>query len=263
MRKVCRGGDPLIDIAAEGVRHRVWRLADTRVIRKIEAFMARKDIFIADGHHRYEVARTYALEVRDKSNDALLKRNARFMMAYFVESDERILTILPAHRLIKDIGTLKRDEIKKRLSKFFYMERSPNVKSLIPRLRGLSPSHAFGMYTGVDDFCILKLKSTACSDRFIVNNSRAWKRLDVTILHLFILEYALGIRDEDDNVEFAKDVKDVVRLVDSGEFKLAFFLNPTRVSQVKRIANLGERMPRKATYFYPKPLSGLVINKLG
>ena len=87
--------------------------------------------------------------------------------------------------------------------------------------------------------------------------------MDVTILHLFILEYALGIRDEDDNVEFAKDVKDVVRLVDSGEFKLAFFLNPTRVSQVKRIANLGERMPRKATYFYPKPLSGLVINKLG
>ena len=90
----------------------------------------------------------------------------------------------------------------------------------------------------------------------------AWRRLDVTIVHLFILEYALGIRDEDDNVEFVKDAVEAARLVSSGKFKLAFFLNPTKVSQVMRIAKREERMPRKATYFYPKPLSGLVINKL-
>jgi uncharacterized protein (DUF1015 family) len=89
-----------------------------------------------------------------------------------------------------------------------------------------------------------------------------WKSLDVSILHLFILQYVLGISDEDDNIEFVKDPEEAFKVVGKSGVKIAFFLNPTKVSQVKKVAEHGEKMPRKATYFYPKPLSGLVIRKM-
>ena len=99
------------------------------------------------------------------------------------------------------------------------------------------------------------------SDKAIKDKPKDWKHLDVSILHLFIFQHILGIKDVDENIEFSKSMVETAKCVDSGKFKAAFFLNPTKVSQVKRIAKLGERMPRKSTYFYPKQLSGLVINK--
>ena len=98
-------------------------------------------------------------------------------------------------------------------------------------------------------------------DEAIENKPAAWKRLDVSILHLFIFQHVLGIRDDDDNIEFVKSPRETASSVDAGKFTCAFFLNPTKVAEVKRIARLGEKMPRKATYFYPKPVSGVVINK--
>ena len=122
-------------------------------------------------------------------------------------------------------------------------------------------SRCFGMYPGGGEFYLLKLKSPSQSDRAIKGRHKAWKRLDVSILHQLIFQHILGISDDEDNVEFVKSPEETARLVDEGEFKIAFFLNPTKAREVKEIARLGEKMPRKATYFYPKPLSGLVINK--
>jgi uncharacterized protein (DUF1015 family) len=117
------------------------------------------------------------------------------------------------------------------------------------------------MYLGKDAFYILKLKDIAVSDKAIKDKPKDWKRLDVSILHLFIFQHLLGVKDTDDNIGFLKDPSETKKAVDDGEFKAAFFLNPTEVAQVKKIAKIGERMPRKATYFYPKQLSGLVFNK--
>jgi len=253
---------PFIDVGIDGIRHRVWRLKDARLIGKIDKAMRSKDIFIADGHHRYEVARTYAIESRDKNVSKEFKKNSGYMMAYFVESEEKMLTILPTHRLIKHIGILSPEDIRKRLDKFFLVKKASSMDNLLTDLQRLKSSCAFGLYMGDRLFYVLKLKDYAASDRLIKNKPRDWKRLDVTILHLFLLEYVLGIRDDEDNIEFVKDAPKAKGLVDAGRYRLAFFLNPTKVSQVKRIAKLGQRMPRKATYFYPKPLSGLVINKL-
>lgn len=261
LKRFCAKETPFLDMDYDNVTHTVWRLDDPRVIKRIEGLMRHKDIFIADGHHRYEAACTYSAEVAGRRAPAALKKNSKYLMAYFVETDERMLTILASHRVVRDIGALVKDEIKKRLLKYFQIEKARDVKSVIAKLRDSADSPIFGMYMG-GEFSTARMKSVKFSDSIIKNSSREWKRLDVTILHLFILEYALGIRDDDDNVEFVKDAKEAVRLVESGRFKLAFFLNPTKVSEVKQIARLGERMPRKATYFYPKPLSGLVINKL-
>ena len=243
----------VIDVGWEGVRHMVWRLDDPAIIKKIERRMDAKNVFIADGHHRYEVAKMYSEEVRTKES--------KYMMVYFVESDEKMLTVLPAHRLIKDLGNIKKDGIIERLQKSFSVGKVKNLNSMMAKLASLAAGHAFGMYLGKGKFYVLKLKSITTSDRAIKDKPKEWKRLDVSILHLFVFQHLLGVKDTDDNIEFFKSASETVRCVNAGKFKAAFFLNPTKVSEVKRIAKLGERMPRKATYFYPKPLSGLVINK--
>ncbi|MFA6142546.1 MAG: DUF1015 domain-containing protein [Candidatus Omnitrophota bacterium] len=253
LKKFMSGNRALIDIRSDNVRHRIWKLEDEMEIKKIEKMMARKDVFIADGHHRYEVSRMYSKEAGTDSS--------KYIMVYFVEMDERMLTVMPAHRLVKDTGLLKPDEIFERLEKFFYVEKVSGLNALMTRLGRLARSHAFGMYLGKNSFYILKLKNEKASDKAIKNKPNPWKRLDVSILHIFIMQNVLGIRDEDDNIEFLKSPAETIKSVDSGKFKIAFLLNPTKVSEVKRIASLGERMPRKSTYFYPKPLSGLVINK--
>jgi uncharacterized protein (DUF1015 family) len=132
---------------------------------------------------------------------------------------------------------------------------------MMSRLTAISSGHAFGIYAGAGQFYLLKLKDPKESDKAMMNKAFAWRRLDVSILHLFIFQRLLDLPDGDDDIEFFKNPEDAVKCVDKKDGRAAFFLNPTRVWQVRRIAKLGERMPRKATYFYPKPLSGLVVYK--
>ncbi len=251
----------IIDIKREGVKHSVWKVDDLKTVRAIEAGMKNKNIFIADGHHRYEVAKMYSREVLRSSLPKKLKDSAKYIMVYFVESDEKMLTVLPAHRLIKEMNGLKKNDIIKKLTGFFHIEKAAGLKPMMARLASLRAGHAFGMYLGRNDFYTLRLNDVSESDSVIRDKPEAWKHLDVSILHIFIFQHVLRLRDDDDNIDFLKDPVRCVKAVDSGEFGSAFFLNPTKVSEVKKIARMGERMPRKSTYFYPKQLSGLVINK--
>lgn len=252
---------PFIDMPWDGERHLLWRLDDPAGIKKITSKMRSAKLFIADGHHRFETAKNFSRELNGSSAPQGLKERARSLMVYFVESDEKMLTILPAHRLVRDAGGLDADRIIEKLSKFFFIEKAPSLKAMMERLALQASRHVFGMCAAKGEYRILRLKRMAQSDRAIKGKPLAWKRLDVSILHKFIFQRILGIRDTDDNIEFVKDPKEAAALIGKGSFTVAFFLNSTKVSQVKAIAKLGERMPRKATYFYPKPLSGLVINK--
>ncbi|MDD5428327.1 MAG: DUF1015 domain-containing protein [Candidatus Omnitrophica bacterium] len=251
LKKFSAKNKPVIDFRREGVRHIIRKLEDPAIIEMIERHMKGKNVFIADGHHRYEVAKMYSKEPGGSDH----------LMVYFVEADEAMLTVLPTHRLIKDLGKIEKDDIIGRLKKHFDIEKTADVKKMILRLSGLSAGCAFGMYLGKRRFYVLKLKDAGQSDKVIRDKPKEWKRLDVSILHHFVLRHLLGIKDTDENIEFSKDPFETAKAVDSNKFKAAFFLNPTKVSQVKRIAKLGERMPRKSTYFYPKQISGLVINK--
>ncbi|MDD3905492.1 MAG: DUF1015 domain-containing protein [Candidatus Omnitrophica bacterium] len=252
LKSFCTVAKPVINVEREGVRHMVWQLSDQKIIKAISKRMKAKGAFIADGHHRYEVSKMFA-----KESEA----NPKYIMVYFVEADEDMLTVLPAHRLIKDLGNIEKDGITLKLKEFFTIEKVWGLEDMMTRLAKLAGAHAFGMYLGKDAFCILKLKDIAVSDKAIKDKPKDWKRLDVSILHLFIFQHLLGVKDTDDNIGFLKDPSETKKAVDDGEFKAAFFLNPTEVAQVKKIAKIGERMPRKATYFYPKQLSGLVFNK--
>jgi uncharacterized protein (DUF1015 family) len=262
LRSYSKKTKPFIDVNIDGVRHRAWRLTDEVAIKKIEVIMSKKDIFIADGHHRYETSKNYARELIGSGVSQREIDNSKLFMAYFVELEEKSLLVMPTHRLVKDARSLNGEEITGKLSKYFTVEKAPTAKKLLARLSELSSSHAFGMYTGKTGYYVLKLKDFNKAKTFMGEGSADWKSLDVSILHLFILQYVLGISDEDDNIEFVKDPDEAFKKIDAGGAKIAFFLNPTKVTQVKKIAEHGEKMPRKATYFYPKPLSGLVIRKM-
>jgi len=262
MKAAARRIKPFMNIRFEGIVSRAWRIDDPATIRKIVSLMSNKDIFIADGHHRYEVSRMYAGELAARKAPEALRSAAGAIMVYFVASDEKMLTVLPAHRLPRDIGRLTKGGILERLSEYFNIEKVSGLKQMMKRLAGLRNAHAFGIYQGGGKFYVMVLKDVRQSDRAIKDKPRDWRRLDVSILHRFIFGHILGISDSDDNVEFVKSPEETAGLVDRGGFKVAFFLNPTKVSEIKRIARLGEKMPRKATYFYPKPISGVVINPL-
>ena len=261
LKSVCAKKKPFMDIPFEGIRNRAWKLDDPAAIKKIQSIMRNADTFIADGHHRFEVTRMYSKELQRAKAAKSVKDASKNVMVYFVESKEDMLTVLPAHRLPKDIGRLKTEEIVERLKEFFVIEKAGNFNAMMSRLARLQDAHAFGVYFGKKRFYVIKLKNIDSVDKAIKNKPREWKRLDVSILHQFVFQHILGIRDEDDNIEFVKSPKETANLVDKGAFKVAFFLNPTKVAEVKRIARIGEKMPRKATYFYPKPISGVVINK--
>lgn len=252
---------PFIDILFEGIRNRAWKIDDPIAIKNIQTVMRNANTFIADGHHRFEVTRMYSKELQHAAASKEAKESSKYVMVYFVESKEDMLTVLPAHRLPKDIGGLKKEDILSRLREFFFIEKAAGLHAMTARLEKLQKSHAFGIYLGRGEFYVLKLKSMVPVDRAIKNKPKDWKKLDVAILHLFIFKHVLNISDSDDNIEFVKSPQETATLVDKHTFKVAFFLNPTKVSEIKRIAKIGEKMPRKATYFFPKPISGVVINK--
>jgi uncharacterized protein (DUF1015 family) len=128
-------------------------------------------------------------------------------------------------------------------------------------------AHVFGMRVkGEHSYYLLTLKNETDMDGIIPDKSKAYRGLDVSILHHLIIDKLLGIRMETHklglNIEYIKDADEADRRVHDGAADIAFFMNPTKVNEVKEVAAAGERMPQKATYFYPKLLTGLVMHKI-
>ncbi len=224
--------------------------------------MADKQVFIADGHHRYEVARIFRDEMRMRSGGRPGSRPYDYAMMYFAPLNKAGLTILATHRVIKDIGALTAEGIIKSIEKYFEVTEFRSFNKMRLAQEGLSEKFAFGMYCGGNVYYLLKLKNIAVAEKIIKENkSKEWKRLDVTLLHSLILGHILRIKEKKDNIIYLKDASAGVEKVKNGSGKLVFLLSPTKLEQMKNIARLGEKMPHKSTYFYPKLLSGVVINK--
>ena len=263
---------PVFDVEFEGVRHILWKLDKEALIKKIQALMGDKDIFIADGHHRYEVAVIYRDEMRNKTGQRSTVHGPRknkgydYVMIYFSPLNQEGLTILSTHRLVKGIN-IDIEELLEQLKVYFYIKTFKAANHLFQKMASAKKGeYAFGMYSKNKIFYLLKLKENVpLVDVIKEDKSKEWKRLDVSVLHGLIFDNILDLREKVRNEEcivYTRDPDYAISEVDKGNCTLAFFLNPTRVSQVRAIAKIGDRMPHKSTYFYPKLLSGLVINKL-
>lgn len=257
--------------AGEGIHHSLWAVTDPARLRRIETLMRDAEIFIADGHHRYETALNYMHETPDSLA-------ARYRMMTFVNMSNPGLVVLPTHRLVHGLPGFAGEQLLKRLQAQFAIEliAGDDVAPLVTRLQGKqhAGAHAFGLYFGDGSYYIAVLRDLAAMDAVRVQ-SPAWKRLDVAILHSLVLEGALGIKPEavaaGQNIEYVKNlggigegspVAEAVRKVREGRAQAVFFLNPTRVEDVTAVAREGEKMPQKSTFFYPKVYTGLVMRVL-
>lgn len=247
-----------------GVINRLWVISDETTVDAVVKTMADKKIFIADGHHRYETTVTFGQEMAAQG-----KTGYNYLMVSLVNLYNEGLVVFPTHRVVNNVRDLDVPKLLAELQDDFNVEELPagtGLNDFLTRLEEKGAvAHAFGLYTQDKKFCLLTLKSEDMLDQLqLTNRSAAWRRLDVSILHTLILEKLLGIgsqqRADESNLTYVRDEDVALASVDNGTAQLAFFMNSTKVEEVTEIASGGEKMPQKSTFFYPKVVTGMVIN---
>jgi len=258
-----KGKEPFVDVIDdEKINHKLWRVDARDTLDKIEDYMKDENIFLADGHHRYEVACAFRDEMKRKSGALTGEEDFNYILAYFTNMDPRGLTILPIHRLVNlglrpDRETSMLDlknyfhieQVKEKHKFFFLMEKAGRIE------------HVLGMYAD-KKYWLLRLKNIKILDKLISDRIPEFRSLDVSILNYLILKSILKLDlDDKQNITFSPHPEELIARVNSDSSYIAFFLNPVKIEQIISISLNNEKMPTKSTYFYPKVLSGLVINK--
>lgn len=262
--KAAKGGrNADIDVVDNtGVINRLWAIDDESTVQNVLDVMSDKKIFIADGHHRYETALNFA---KEKAADGHPEYN--YIMMTMVNLYDKGLVVFPTHRLVNNVDDLNLEKMVNDLSEDFEVKTLPAGTVLDDFLTKLEETGqqmpSLGLYGQDKTFYILKLKSFELIKE-IGEGSQALKKLDVSVLHNLILEKFMGIGSEqranESNLTYTRDEDYAIKAVDDGSYQLCFFMNPTKVEEVTQIAEGGEKMPQKSTYFYPKIVTGLVIN---
>jgi len=242
--------------------HTLWRLDQPEVLREMSLSMKDENVFIADGHHRYEVACMYRDEMRKQARPTE-EESFNYIMAYFTSAQSRSLTIFAIHRLVTLPAPFDWGKFKTGLLEYFDIEEiKDKTKFLFLLEKAGGIEHVLGMYKD-KKYYLLRLKNVKILEKMIADKPVEYRQLDVSVLNHIVLHKVLGMSaDDKTNIEFIQDADELIRRVNEDQGKAAFFLNPVKMSQIMSVALKGEKMPSKSTYFYPKVLSGLVINKL-
>ena len=258
-----QGKKPFIDIVNdEKIVHNLWRLNSPDIIATIQSSMSGENIFIADGHHRYEVACAYRDEMKQRLGAVSGEEDFNHILTYFTNSDSHGLAILPVHRLLKLDSKLDLDSFKLELKNYFDIEEvQEKHKFFFLMEKAGRTEHVLGMYKD-KKYYLLRLKNIKILDKEICDKPKEYRSLDISILNHIIFKKILGIDLENkENLKASPNADEFIKEADFNSLDIAFFLNPVKIQQVVSIALKGERMPAKSTYFYPKVISGLLINK--
>ena len=246
--------------------HLMWRYSDPAGTETIKELMSDKKVIIADGHHRYETALALRNILRRKKGAADGPRPHDYVMMYLTNMDDKGLSILPTHRIVTKPKTMEMRFFMKSLKSSFNIEtfdrneKKEFFKSL--KKKG-KEGKAFGLFSGDQNFYLLTLKDQTVMEHYRDNSRPAeWWNLDVTILQKALIEDMLGLKKSDEeSIFYTHDEDEAVRRVEEGGDSLALFLNQTKIKDLQKIVSLGAKMPQKSTFFFPKLLTGLVINK--
>jgi uncharacterized protein (DUF1015 family) len=258
--------------AWRGEQHRLWVVDEPAVVSAIQDEFARGGpLYVADGHHRYETSLAFRAEAEASTP------GAASTMAVLTWATDPGLVVLPTHRLLRGLDPeLSLEEAETRWSDVLHVEYFPiweqtppeQVDALMQQLASSGRNGpAFGLLgLGQHDlFGLLELRGRKPPDgRLPAERSEAWKALDVSVLHTLLIDplIAESGRPRDDVLSFTRDARQAFEVVRHGDASAAFFLNPTPIAGVLGVADAGDRMPEKSTYFYPKPPAGVVLRDL-
>ena len=254
----------------DGVLHELWQVADPTILHGLHSALADQPAYIADGHHRYETA----LHYRDEEAAAEARASVagddawNFTLTYLVEASDPGLVVLGTHRVVAGSAATGIDaaSLQETLSAAFdLIDVAGSPSAVLEAVEAYGNRPAFGVWAsgyGIRAVAVLR-DGDAVPEAMAPGRSSAWRRLDLAALHTLAIDRlfpqgsaALFAADQ---LVYTRDVSEVSRLSAADERSIAFLVRTTPVRQVMDVADAGDRMPEKSTYFYPKPASGLVI----
>lgn len=251
---------------------RMWRITDRAVIEKIQREMQEQQLLIADGHHRYEATLNYRDHMRRERSPWNGRESFNYIMAYCANIDDENVVILPTHRLVRGYVHKPFLELEEALQSYFYVEQHPKTPegkvSFLKALKAAAKKHRVigASFKRDPRYLILRLKNKRILQRLAKDLSAPLRELDVTTLHLLILEHILGmapeLQERGDTIQYSQDEELVLQNLEKEDFQAAFILTAPKAEEIQSIVADGDKMPQKSTYFYPKLPSGLVINKI-
>ncbi len=254
-----------------GERHQVWTIDRPEAIQHIQQHLAGQPFYIADGHHRYDSALTYKRERASQTTSFTGEEGFNFVMMSLVDLADPGLVILPPHRLVRGISRSLLGNLQSQLQTFFDIEALPINSSDVwqkvdSRLTGITPDKqrvslaVFGLEA--DKLLILTLRDPRAVDQFMPQfHGDLYNKLDVSLVDHVILEKLLAFDKDKEEITLAYSYNraEAVNRVREQQYQLVFILNPVKPDLIKSVADAGDRMPRKSTYFYPKSPAGLVF----
>jgi uncharacterized protein (DUF1015 family) len=250
-----------------GVVHRLWPVTDVQAIARLAGVMGPKQVFIADGHHRYETACNYRDELA-AAGPLPANHPANYVLMMCVGMSDPGMIVLPTHRLFQGLPAMTSSDLVAKLGDSFTTriagEGADLAHTVWEEIEYGGEQGTLGFYTAQDERWVMATITDAGRARMAEiagDRSPAWQGLGVAILHRLVIDTLLGARDLP-KPRYVHLVDEVVEGLESDEFQLAALVMPATVDHVRQISEHRERMPAKSTYFYPKLLSGLVFNPL-
>lgn len=264
----------------DGCIHTIWGVTDPAILSQVRELFKKRSLYIADGHHRYTTALQFRALMRERLGEVAEDSPYNHTMMYLCGMEDPGLSVLPTHRLVRMPESVALSSLIAKLAQSFIVEeisggsRETLVAEVLGRMAENSGAATmFGLYHPQEDRCLLLTLQDGVIDKALGSKQpAALRELDVVILSDLIIEGLLqldhdrcvkeSLVDYYSDSDIALDVAIKEGESCSDRTPLVFLMNPTLVSQVKRVADEGLVMPHKSTYFYPKLLTGLLLNKI-
>lgn len=254
--------NPILDTEDyQGVRDVLAVIQDALVIEKFITVISEKKIILADGHHRYEGSLIHRKNMLRKFPGEN-RKGFNYHLIYLTNTEADDLRILPTHRVIKGLKSFNEEEIVKKLQEDFTIRKVDDCDSLNEIIAG--KPWAFGIMMRENCYKV-RLKP----ESFPKLNwpfPEVVKKLDLTVMHHFIIERILGIpgrmQRRSENLEFDRSYSDCLKKVIQGDAQMAIITNEVSIEEVKDICQSGYTMPQKSTYFYPKVIGGFLFTSI-
>jgi uncharacterized protein (DUF1015 family) len=262
----CRGTAPTATAETNGERHTLSRLNDGASLDSVARLASGRTFYVIDGHHRYETALAYRNERRSQAQTWTGEEPENFVLMALIAREDPGVVVLPTHRLLKGVAIPA--EFVTRLERDFTVEDVTGGWQAMQSTLAKAAKSAvtFGLAMAAHRLVLRVRNPDAIARRMPPGSPVSWRSLDAAVLDAIVLGGVLGIDQEsaarDGSLTFTHDGDEALRLVDSGEWDVAFLLSAASIEQVLSMADAGERMPQKSTYFYPKLPAGLVMNPL-
>jgi uncharacterized protein (DUF1015 family) len=250
---------PLTSITGEdGDHHTIWSLEGDQRFTQLAEIFNTSTLYIADGHHRYETALNFRNFQRQQHPETPSDAAFNYVLMLLVDVRDPGLTILSTHRVLHDLAAFDATELLRRLSEHYRVVARDSRADLLAAMRQEGGGHRIGLGLPPTSYYTVDIDEGEAADPV--------SRLDVSVLHREILNRLLGLQqaevEEERYLSYSRDVDAVLTRVETGTAQAAFLLRPPAVQDVVEVAQAGQVMPQKSTYFFPKPASGIVFNPL-